>query len=387
MLSTKFWIGLTTATALSSQLALAADNIILRAELLGEAFQVEQLSNELRSPWGLDLISDHQLLISEKSGHLVWLDIEQQQLLRQAVPFEINSSGQGGLLDIKIAPADSGSSDRSTSSDESSRSDGSWVYLTYSKAQGRQAATALGRFQWLNHQASDWQELWVSDSWQNSGQHFGSRIAFDQQGHVFFSVGDRGDRDQSQNVSNAIGGILRLTLDGQVPQDNPFVDSGYPALWSYGHRNPQGLFFDHTTNSLWSNEHGPRGGDEINLIQPGANYGWPRVTTGREYWGPRIGTTSLPSMVDPLHDWTPSIAPSSLLIYRQPAFANWQSLFISTALAGQHLNLVDLRQRPAVEHRILTELNERLRAARLDSEGRILILTDSGRLLRVSPAP
>lgn len=341
-----------------------------QTQLLGHPVNVETLHSGLNAPWGFTLMNDQQLLISEKSGTLVHLDLEQSLATRHRLPLDLNSQGQGGFLDVALAP--------------DFAADG-WVYLTYSQAKGRESATALARFRWHDEQPDSWQTLWSSDSWRNSGQHFGSRIAFDDLGHVFFTVGDRGDRSQSQDKYNAIGSVLRLTLEGEVPADNPFLERGYPALWSIGHRNPQGIFFDSNSSSLWVNEHGPRGGDEINLIQAGRNYGWPLVTHGREYWGPRIGSTSAPNMVDPLFHWTPSIAPSSLLIYRGAAFPSWQGLFISSSLAGKHLNFVDLTQRPGVEHRLLAELDERLRAVRQDSQGRLLIITDSGKLLRLSP--
>ena len=158
-----------------------------------------------------------------------------------------------------------------------------WYYFTYSKASNGQAATTLARAQLNNNQLSQWQDLLVTQSLSDASRHFGSRIAFDTQGHVFFSIGDRAHRPNGQDLSTHAGSILRLHLDGSVPTDNPFVSNNkaLPEIWSYGHRNPQGLIFDARTNRLWSNEHGPRGGDEINLVKAGANYGWPVTSTGK----------------------------------------------------------------------------------------------------------
>ena len=181
-----------------------------------------------------------------------------------------------------------------------------------------------------------------------------------------------------------------LNLDGSIPADNPFVNKdALPEIWSYGHRNPQGMFWEKKTGKLWSNEHGPRGGDEINRIIPGENYGWPIVSHGKEYWGPkRVGeATSKPGMVDPLKVYIPSIAPSSLLIYSGKAFPNWQGNFFSGALALVHLNRVvfDESGKPVKEEQMLVELDERIRDVIESPEGWIYLSTDSGKILRIKP--
>lgn len=349
---------------------------IHQGQLLGHDFQVISVIKGLRSPWGLDFISQNQLVITEKAGQVQLLDLASLELQAIAGAPEVSSRGQGGLLDVARGPA----------------AESDWLYFTYSKPKSGQAATALGRAQIEGQRLINWQDLLVTDSWGQAQQHFGARIAFDDQGHLYFGVGDRGDRDSSQDLSSANGGIIRLHLDGSIPKDNPWQDqTGLNYLYSYGHRNPQGIAFDFQTQRLWANEHGPRGGDELNLIEAGQNYGWPEVSLGREYWGPiAIGKSTSPEgMQDPVLDWTPSIAPSSLTIYSGPAFEQWQGLMLSTALAGQHLAVTQVNEQLQVteQWQLLAELGERLRAARVDQQGLIYLLTDSGQLLRIEPVP
>jgi len=224
----------------------------------------------------------------------------------------------------------------------------------------------------------------VTDAGSNKGQHFGSRIAFDNDGHVFFAVGDRGRRENAQDLSNHAGKVMRLNLDGSVPADNPFIanEKALAQIWSYGHRNPQGLFFDSKTNKLWSSEHGPRGGDEINLIEKGKNYGWPVVSFGKEYWGPiDIGEgTEKAGMQAPSYVYIPSIAPSFLLIHNEKFFLG--------ALVKQHLNVVSADDAGKLsEHRYLESLSQRVRSMAINSKGESFIGTDSGTLYRLTFTP
>ena len=199
-----------------------------------------------------------------------------------------------------------------------------WLYFTYVKEIEGEGATVLARAKLNKNKFYSWQELLVTSSRSDTSHHFGSRIAFDNNGHVFFGIGDRGERPNAQDISNHAGSILRLNLDGSIPHDNPFVNTknALPEIWSYGHRNPQGLTYDIKTNRLWEIEHGPRGGDEINLIIKGANYGWPVISYGKEYWGPlAVGEgTHRKGMEQPVKVYIPSIAPGSLLMYSGNAF-------------------------------------------------------------------
>ena len=266
-----------------------------------------------------------------------------------------------------------------------------WLYFTYSKSTVSGAVTTLARAKRRGNQLSGWQELLVTDSATSGYRHFGSRIAFDQQGHVFFGVGDRGERDSAQDLSSHAGTIMRLRLDGSIPDDNPFLsrDNALPEIWSYGHRNPQGLLYDNNTGNLWSIEHGPRGGDEINLVVKGANYGWPVISYGKEYWGPvSIGEgTEKPGMEQPVKVYIPSIAPGSLLLYSATAFPQWQGNLFSGALKLRHLNRVSISMdnKAIAEERLLGDLNERIRALVQSPEGWIYFSTDSGKIIRMRP--
>lgn len=340
--------------------------------------RVEQLFDGLGIPWGLAFVAPERLLVTERGGRVMLLDLETGERRELSGVPEVVAEGQGGMLDVAVGP--------------NFAAEG-WIYFTYSKRSAGEAATTLARARLEREVLVDWQDLLVTDSATDSRRHFGSRIAFDDQGHLFFGIGDRGEREQAQNLGNHIGSILRLRLDGSLPADNPFVgnSNARAEIWSYGHRNPQGLIFDRETRRLWSIEHGPRGGDEINLIRKGRNYGWPVVSHGKEYWGPvSIGEgTSKPGLEDPRKVYIPSIAPGSLMLYRGAAFSEWRGDLFSGALKLQHLNRVSLSRSGEVKHeeRLLEDLGERIRALQVGPRGWIYLSTDSGKLLRVRPEP
>ncbi|MGB0944966.1 MAG: PQQ-dependent sugar dehydrogenase [Marinomonas sp.] len=324
--------------------------------------------------WGLTLINDTEAVLTLRKGQAFHLDlITGKQTKLSGLP-KIATRGQGGLLDVAASPE----------YDESG-----WLYFTYSKPMTQGATVTLGRAKLSGSELINWEDIFITQSASSSGQHFGSRIAFDNQGYLYFGIGDRGERPNGQNLQNHAGSILRLHPDGRIPKDNPFVGkaAAQDAIWSYGHRNPQGLFFDKVTNTLWSNEHGPRGGDEINKIKRGANYGWPIVSHGKEYWGPiSVGDgTEKEGIENPLKVFIPSIAPSALHIYQGQLFDGWQGNHISLALAKRHLNLVTFNsQGEPTENRYLGELDERFRSIAEDSKGYLYIGTDSGKLIRLS---
>lgn len=338
-------------------------------------YQVDEVADGLGVVWGLAFLSPNEILLTERAGKIKKIDLRTKKIVELKGAPKVWANGQGGLLDVAVPP---------------NYTEDGWVYFTYSKPVKGQGVTTLARARLQEDRLVGWRDLLVTDSATDTGRHFGSRIAFGQSKHIFFSVGDRGVRPNGQNRFNHAGTILRLNMDGSVPDDNPFVEGeGLPEIWSYGHRNPQGLFWDNDSGRLWSNEHGPRGGDEINLIEPGNNYGWPVVSHGMEYWGPvAVGeATSKPNMTDPVKVFTPSIAPGSLLLYSGKAFPEWRNNFFSGALALVHLNRVvlDDENKPTVEERLLTELDERIRAVIEGPEGWIYLSTDSGRILRIKP--
>ncbi len=338
--------------------------------------RVELLAQNLGVPWGMAFVGENRILISERSGRLRLLDLTDLSVTAIDAAPAVVAEGQGGLLDVATGP------------DFASQG---WIYFTYSKPSRSEAATTLSRARLRQSRLVDWQDLLVTDSISGTRRHFGSRIAFDDAGHVFFGIGDRCERDPAQDLGNHIGAILRLNLDGSIPADNPFVGrAGRDEIWSYGHRNPQGLAYDGATGRLWSIEHGPRGGDEINLILKGRNYGWPVVSHGKEYWGPiAVGeATSKPGMEDPRKVYIPSIAPGSLMVYRGDAFPEWRGNLFAGALKLQHLNRVSLSADGEAigEERLLEDLGERIRALLQGPDGLIYLSTDSGKILRLRPA-
>ena len=341
----------------------------------GMAVTVELLDESLASPWGLAFDARGRLLISEKGGTLVVFDTAAVQVAaRLPLPVAVRDEGQGGLLDIAVAPGENSGQ----------------LWFTYSKPQGETAVTALARARLEEGRLTNWQDVLVTRSPGEGDHHYGSRIAFDGKGFVYFSIGDRGQRENAQDTGSHSGSIIRLAVDGSLPADNPFLAGGGLAeIYSYGHRNPQGLAYDEVARRLWSIEHGPRGGDELNLIVKGGNYGWPVVSQGMEYWGPVAAgeATHREGMIDPLKVYIPSIAPGSLLLYRGAAFPRWRGDLFAGALKLRHLNRIVMSGagRPGGEERLLGELGERVRALAESPEGWIYLAADSGRLYRLRP--
>ncbi|BCO30452.1 dehydrogenase [Thiohalobacter sp. COW1] len=338
--------------------------------------RLETVAEGLGIPWGMAFLDAGTLLFTERAGRVGRLNLATGAVsYLDGVP-GVYAEGQGGLLDIAPAP---------------DHAETGWIYFTYAKPVDGQGATTLARARLSGDRLVDWQELIVTQSRSDTTRHFGSRIAFDGRGHLFFGIGDRGVRPNGQDLSTHAGSVLRLKLDGSVPQDNPFVgrEDVLPEIWSYGHRNPQGLVYDSGHDRLWLIEHGPRGGDEINLVTPGANYGWPVVSHGQEYWGPvDVGeATSKPGMTDPVKVYIPSIAPGSLLLYSGQAFPDWQGDLFSGALKLRHLNRVtlDADGNPTGEQRLLQDLDARIRALAESPEGWLYLSTDSGRIYRLRP--
>ena len=352
---------------------------VLTSSSNGVEYRVDLVAKDLQIPWGAAFIAPHKLLITQRHGGAVIIDSRQQSLTPVVGLPEVSARGQGGLLDVAVEPG--------------YQQDGGWLYFTYSKSVNRRAVTVLARSKLNGNRLSQWQELLVTNSATETHRHFGSRIAFDRQGHLFFSVGDRGRRANGQDLTTHAGSILRLNMDGSVPPDNPFSNhpTALPEIWSYGHRNPQGLAYDTLTQRLWAIEHGPRGGDEINLVKKGRNYGWPITSHGQEYWGPvDVGESrEKPGIEAPKKVYIPSIAPGSLLLYTGQAFPNWQGSLFSGALKLRHINQVwpDPDSNIGGEARLVSGLGERIRALIQSDEGWIYFTTDNGNLYRISPAP
>jgi len=354
----------------------AAGGTILHKSRDGVSFQINKIAEGLGVPWGMVFIGPDQILFTERNGKIGILVPASGKIIRITGGPKVMRSGQGGLLDVAV-PSD--------------YKPGDWIYFTYSKKVKGWGVTALARARRKGNRLVALEDLLVTRSASRTGRHFGSRIAFDGAGHLFFSVGDRGVRPNAQNLLTHAGSILRLDLNGNVPEDNPFVHQtgALPGIWSYGHRNPQGMFYDRNQQRLWSIEHGPRGGDEINLILPGLNYGWPVISYGKEYWGPfQVGEgTEKEGMEQPVKFYVPSIAPGSLILYSGKAFPNWKGNLFAGALKLTHLNRVEIDNtgRAITEERLLVGLRERIRALAESPEGWLYLSTDSGKILRIRP--
>lgn len=369
------FIGCLCSLFLSFTIQAASSVVTVQSE--GMTIKVAQVAEGLGVPWALVFLSKTKLLVTERNGSIRLLDLEKGSRVDLKNTPQVMADGQGGMLDVALPP---------------DYKQSGWIYFTYVKDVQGEGATVLARSKIRNDKFSQWQDLLVSRSTTDANYHFGSRIAFDNDGHVFFGIGDRGKRPNGQDLTNHAGSIIRLNLDGSIPQDNPFVNTkgALPEIWSYGHRNPQGLTYDFKGKRLWSIEHGPRGGDELNLIIPGANYGWPVISYGKEYWGPvAVGEgTHREGMQQPVKVYIPSIAPGSLMIYSGDAFPKWKGNLFAGALVLHHINriVVDKNAKAIQEERLFESLNERIRALTQSPQGWIYFSTDSGKIYRLRPA-
>lgn len=338
------------------------------------SFVVDTVTDELDVPWGMAFLPDGRILVTEKSGEI--RIVENDSLLTAkigGVP-EVHAQGQGGLLDIQLHP---------------NYEENGWIYITYAKPVDGGAVTALSRAKLENNSFTNFEEIFVTNPVMSSSHHFGSRIAFDNDGYLFVTVGERGTKENAQDLSNDYGKVHRLMDDGSVPDDNPFVDSANaePSIWSYGHRNEQGLFYDTDSGILWEHEHGPKGGDELNIIVKGKNYGWPAITYGIDYDGSTISEISeKEGMEQPVHYWVPSIAPSGLTMVKANNFPEWKGNLFMGALAHQQLTRVALDGKEFVEKEVLLKDVGRVRAVKEGPDGNIYVAVEApGMLLRISP--
>lgn len=337
----------------------------------GQKFKVLELATNLDIVWGMTFITNDLILFTQKSGALATLNLNGLKIEKIPGAPKVYAEGQAGLLDVVKDP------------------DSDWIYFTYARPSGETAVTTLARAKLKDNKLVEWNDLLITKTLSDDDKHFGSRIAF-KGNYVFLSLGDRGHRPNGQDLKTHAGSILRLHKDGRIPKDNPFVkdSKALPEIWSWGHRNIQGLAYDQQNDNLWAIEHGPRGGDELNLIQKGANYGWPVVSLGREYWNPfRVGeATSKEGMVDPVMQYTPSIAPGSLLLYSGKVFKAWRGNLFSGALALTHLNRLVLEgTRVTKEERHLKKLDYRIRSVIEGPDGLIYLSTDGGKILQIAP--
>ncbi|WP_261843804.1 PQQ-dependent sugar dehydrogenase [Aliamphritea ceti] len=336
------------------------------------SFQITEITAQLDRPWSLAELPDDQLLVTERNGRLVRINADQIHSI-DGVP-DVLDAGQGGLLDIKLHPQ---------------FSENSWLYLSYSHGTQRNNQLRLMRAKLEGNKLVDQQVIFSARPEKSSGLHFAGRIAFLPDNTLLLSIGDGYKYlEQAQDKTSLLGKIIRLDESGQVPDDNPFINQPdtAPEIYSYGHRNTQGLVYDPVRQKIFANEHGPKGGDEINIIQSGNNYGWPVITYGVDYSGLSITPyRERPGMEQPLVNWTPSIAPSSITVYYGNMFPELQGDLLSTTLKARHLRWVEMNgDQPGQEHELLGELNERLRYIQTARDGSLYLLTDSGKLLQLT---
>jgi glucose/arabinose dehydrogenase len=341
-----------------------------------QRIRIVRVAEGLSFPWGLAFLPNGDMLVTERPGRLRIIRNGTLQTEPVAGAPNVVVKAQAGLMDIALHPrfAENG-----------------FVYLTYSKP-GRGDSPALMRARFDGTKLTDAQDIFVADAWSESGGNTGSRIVFGKDGMIYMSVGDRHLPKMAQYLGNHAGKILRLRDDGTVPDDNPFIGQAgvRPEIFTYGNRNPQGLAIDPNTGAIFENEHGPRGGDEINLLQAGRNYGWPVITYGINYDGTIItNEKARPGMEQPLVYWVPSIGPSGMAVYTGDRFPRWKGNLFVGAMAGTHLRRVVLDGTRVVhEERILHALHVRIRDVRQGPDGLLYLLTDDepGSVLKIEPA-
>ncbi|MEN8175867.1 MAG: PQQ-dependent sugar dehydrogenase [Pseudomonadota bacterium] len=340
-------------------------------------FKPVTLATGLTHPWGMAFLPDGRVLITERPGRLRILD--KGHLLTEPVDGlpPIAAGGQGGLLDVVLHPE---------------YGQNGWIYFSYAAGEGRRIGTEVGRGRLEGNRIRDWQTLFRLEPKTGSRAHFGSRLVFDNEGHLFITLGDRRNRHRAQDLGDHAGSVIRLNGDGSVPGDNPFVATrgARPEIYSYGHYNIQGAALHPRSGVLWIHEHGPQGGDEVNIVEPGKNYGWPVITYGKEYGtGWRIGEgTHKPGMMQPIHYWVPSIAPSGMAFYTGSRYPGWENSLLVGSLKFQLLVRLELDGETVVrEERMLKGQLGRIRDVRVGPDDLIYLLTDAsdGRLVRLEP--
>lgn len=340
------------------------------------AFRVVQVVSGLEFPWALEFLADGRLLVTERPGRM-WVVDAAAILPVHGVP-EVRALGQGGLLDVISHP---------------NFATNRFIYLSYAAGYRGGVGTRVARAILDGTELRDLEVLFEMDPPASGGAHFGSRFAFDDHGYLYVTLGERNQRERAQHLDTHHGKVLRLHDDGRVPDDNPFVGrkGAHPEIYSYGHRNPQGMMYDSETGLLWTHEHGPRGGDTLNIIRPGRNYGWPLATYGEEYHGGTIGALpeELEDVENPIIHWTPSIAPCGMAQLREGAFPEWEGNLFIGALVQQHIRRVVLDgERVAHQEVLLRDEVGRIREVAVGPDGNLWFTTDArtGGIYRIERA-
>ncbi len=334
----------------------------------------ELVVSELAVPWGIVFLPDNSMLINEKEGKIIhFKDGKKTEV--QGVP-QVYNRGQGGLLDIALHP---------------DYKENDWLYITYASSEGKEDGghTALMRAKLENNTLINKELLYKATPNTTAGQHFGSRIVFDNDGYLYFTIGERGDRDVNpQDITRDGGKVYRLNDDGSVPNDNPFVNepNAKKAIYSYGHRNPQGMVIHPETGQVWVHEHGPKGGDEINIVKKGANYGWPVISYGVNYSGTKFtDKTAQEGMEQPIHYWDPSIAPSGMAFITSDNYPEWKGDLLVGSLKFNYMDKVVLKDEQVIkEERFLDGLG-RVRTIVQGPDGYIYVGIENLGIVKLLP--
>lgn len=366
-----------TLLLLLSLVALCAASDVVTSS--AHRFRIETVADGLEHPWALAKLPDGDFLVTERGGKVFRIAENGTKTKIAGVP-PVVVKGQGGLLDIALHP---------------DYAENGWIYLAYAKPLEGGSMTAIARAKLKNDRFEDLEMVFdpPADQASATGLHFGCRIVFDGRGHVFFSIGDRGGptnpENLAQRLSSVTGKIHRLRDDGAIPEDNPFVGQkdAMPSVWALGVRNPQGLVYDTATDRLWETEHGPRGGDELNIIRKGANYGWPLTSHGVNYSGTTITKNkSLPGMENPVVQWTPVIAASGLALYLGDKFPRWRGNLFAGGLASEKLVRMELSGAAVIEQEVVLKDTGRIRDVRAFDDGFLYIVYDEpGKVVRLVP--
>lgn len=337
--------------------------------------KVDTLYTDFINPWGMTWLPDGRMLVTERKGEILIFENDAytgDKISNMPAVKEVN---QAGLLDITLHP--------------NYESNG-WLYLSYSREEGDGEVLVISRAKLNGNALTDLEEIFVNGPTWKGGRHFGNRMVFDNAGYLYFTNGDKGSRpENAQELDNDHGKIHRIKDDGSIPEDNPFVgkDGANPSIWTYGNRNPQGMIYDSENDRIWSVEHGPKGGDELNLIKKGKNYGWPKVTYGIDYDGSIISEeTQKEGIEDPVTYWVPSIATCGMAMVTSDKYPAWKGNLLVAALAGQHIARVELDGTEYVTEEKLLDGIGRVRQVSQSPDGYIYAVTEAtGLLIKLIP--
>jgi glucose/arabinose dehydrogenase len=337
-------------------------------------YDVETVVEGINIPWGIAFLPDGDMLVTEKSGKLYRVHNGEKTEISQDLP--IYNRGQGGLMDVVLHP---------------DYHNNGWIYLSYASDQGEGEGghTAIARAKLNGNSLTNVEQLYKATPNTTKGQHFGSRIAFDNDGYLYFSIGERGERDVNpQDITRDGGKVYRLYDDGRVPESNPFYNTadGVKAIYSYGHRNPQGMLKHYKTGEIWVHEHGPQGGDEINVVKKGANYGWPVISYGENYDGTSFtDITEKEGMEQPLYYWVPSIAPSGMTFVTSDIYPSWKGSLLVGSLKFGYLERLEIENNKVILREKLLEGLGRIREVRQGPDGYIYVGVEGTGVVKLIP--